>query len=66
MDAPPRTLTIIKQYEELFPLKKNDIGVIRGKPNYTLCQLLIDAVKKNLIAMPDDRDPIYEGHKSTT
>ena len=58
MDAPPRTPTSIKQYEELFPVKKNAIGVICGKPTFTLLQPLIDAVEKNLIAMRDDRDPV--------
>ena len=40
-------------------MKKNDIGVICGKPTFTLVQPLINAVKKNLITMLDDRDPIY-------
>ena len=59
MDAPAPIPTTTKQYMEQFPLKKNDIGVIRGKPTFTSCQPLIDAVEKNLIAMPDDWDPIY-------
>ena len=59
MDAPPRTPMSIKQYEELFTLKKNDIGVICGKPTFTKLQPLHDAVEKNLIAIYDDRDPIY-------
>ena len=59
MDAPARIPTSVKQYEELFPLKKNDIGVICGKPTFTLLQPLHDALEKNLIAMPDERDTIY-------
>ena len=59
MDAPARIPTSVKQYEELFQLKKNDIGVIRGKPTFTLLQPLQDAIEKNLIAMFDDRDPVY-------
>ena len=59
MDAPAPIPTTTKQYVEQFPLKKNDIGVICGKPTFTSCQQFIDTVKKNLIAMPDDRDLIY-------
>ena len=58
MDAPARIPTSVKQYEELFPLEKNDIGVICWKPTFTLLQPLHDAVEKNLIAMYDDRDPV--------
>ena len=29
------------------------------KPTFTSCQPLINAVEKNLIVIPDDRDPIY-------
>ena len=54
MDTPARIPTSVKQYEEAFPLKKNDIGVIRGKPTFTLLQPLHDALEKNIIAMYDD------------
>ena len=59
MDAPAPIPTTTKEFEDKFPLKKNDVGVIHGKPTFTSCQPLIDAVEKNLIAMPDDRDIIY-------
>ena len=59
MDAPAPIPTTPKQYMEQFPLKKNDIGVIRGKPTFTSCQPLIDAVEKNFIAMPDYQNLIY-------
>ena len=40
-------------------VKKNDILTICGRPTFTSCQPLIDAVEKNLINMADDRDVIY-------
>ena len=59
MDAPARIPTSVKQYEEAFPLKKNDIGVICGKPTFTLLQPMHDSLEKNLIVMYDDRNPVY-------
>ena len=59
MDALPLILKTIKEFMDQFQLKKNNIPPICGKPTFTLCQPLIDAIKKNLINMTDDWDVIY-------
>ena len=40
-------------------MKENDIPAIRGKPTFTSCKPLMDAIHKNPINMNDERDPIY-------
>ena len=42
-----------------FVIKKNNVPPISGKPTFTTCKSLMDAINKNLINMKDDRDPIY-------
>ena len=59
MDAPPLFPKSIKGFMDQMQVKKNDIQTIRGRPTFTLCHLLIDAIEKNFINMMDDRNIIY-------
>ena len=56
--APPTAKTIVSFMKE-FVVKNNDVPPISGKPTFTTCKPLLDAVDKNRITMKDDRDPIY-------
>ena len=59
MDQPSPTAKSIKSFMDEFVMKKNDVPPMSGKPTFTTCKLLMDAVNKNLINMKDNRDQIY-------
>ena len=55
---PPKGKTL-EEFTEQFVVKKNDVPSIRGKPTYSSCKPVLDAVEMNLINMLDPRDNIW-------
>ena len=59
MEHIPPKGTTSEEFTDQFVVKKNDVQSIRGKPTYTSCKPILDAVEMNLINMLDPRDNIW-------
>ena len=52
------SIKTVEDYINEFPIQKEEVEAVHGRPTFTKCHRVIEAVKTNLIAIDDVRSPV--------